>query len=113
MDGVPASLDLLGAVSSFLDEDDSGESVIQIPQVHGGNPALEIPAREREGGGGASVTAPGQSERGGVYSQVSVLVEGVVSLHLQLAQTSRGHGAVVDRRLVFITPRRSETNNHC
>lgn len=44
MDGVPAALDLLRAVAGFLNEDDAGEAVIQIPQVDGGNPALKIPA---------------------------------------------------------------------
>ncbi len=94
MDGVPASLDLLGAVSGFLDEDDSGESVVQIPQVHGGNPALEIPAqeererekrerdtqrererethRERERDTERVSQAPGQSERGGACTHRSL-----------------------------------------
>lgn len=52
VDGVPAALDLLGAVAGLLDEDDAGEAVIQIPQVDGGNPALKIPVggAERQAG---------------------------------------------------------------
>lgn len=38
------------------------------------------------------------------YSQVSVLVKGVVCLDLQLAQAGRGHGSIIDRGLILITP---------
>ena len=62
VDGVPAPLDLLGAVPGLLDEDDAGKAVVQVPQVHGRHAALKVPAtrtgreggerRERGGGGG-------------------------------------------------------------
>lgn len=43
----------------------------------------------------------------GEYSQVPVLVEGIVGLHLQLPQTGRGHRTIIDGGLVLITPGRS------
>lgn len=43
VDGVPAALDFFGAISSLLNEDDSGKTMIQIPQVNGGHTAFKIP----------------------------------------------------------------------
>lgn len=42
------------------------------------------------------------------HSQVSVLVEGIVGLYLQLAQACRGHGTIIDGGLILITPGGSE-----
>ena len=53
VDGVPAPLDLLGAIAGLLDEDDTGEAVVQVPEVNGRHAALKVPAHRigREGGG--------------------------------------------------------------
>lgn len=46
MDGVPAPFDLLGTVSGLLNENNSRKAVIQIPEVHRGNPAFKIPDQQ-------------------------------------------------------------------
>lgn len=49
MDGVPAPFDLLGSIPSLLDENNSSEAVIQVPEVHGGDAALKVPLRRPQG----------------------------------------------------------------
>ena len=39
---VPAPLDLLGSVSRLLDKDDAGETMLQVPEVHGRHAALKV-----------------------------------------------------------------------
>lgn len=45
MDGVPAPFDLLGSIPSLLDENNSSEAMIQVPEVHGGHATLKVPKK--------------------------------------------------------------------
>lgn len=45
MDGVPAAFDLLGSIPGLLDQNDSGEAMIQVPEVHGGHASLKVPGK--------------------------------------------------------------------
>lgn len=42
MDRVPTAFDHLGSVAGLLDQDDAGEAAVQVPQVNGGDAALEV-----------------------------------------------------------------------
>ncbi|CAN8016896.1 unnamed protein product [Ixodes persulcatus] len=78
VDGVPAAHDLPGAVPALLDEHDARKAVVQVPQVDRGHSTLEV--------------------------HLPVLVEGLVGIHLQLAQTLRRERPVLQRRVVAVTP---------
>ena len=78
MNGIPASFDLLRAVPSLFYENDSGKPVIEIPQVHAGHSTLEV--------------------------HLSVLVESVVGLDLELTQRLRWHGSVFEWGVVAVAP---------
>lgn len=41
---VPAAFNFLGAISRFFNKNDASKTVVQVPQIHGGDSALEIPA---------------------------------------------------------------------
>ncbi len=45
MDGVPAPFDLLGSIPGLLDENNSSEAMIQVPEVHGGHTTLKVPKK--------------------------------------------------------------------
>lgn len=45
MDGVPAPFDLLGSIAGLLDENNSSEAMIQVPEVHRGHATLKVPGR--------------------------------------------------------------------
>eukprot|EP00052_Salpingoeca_macrocollata_P016164 m.129529 g.129529 ORF g.129529 m.129529 type:complete len:353 (+) comp19950_c1_seq1:41-1099(+) len=81
VNGVPAALDLLRSVAHLLDEDAAGKAMVQVPQVHRRHTTLKI--------------------------KVAVGVEGAVGLDLKLAQLVRGRGAVLQRRVECVGPRRA------
>lgn len=56
MDGVPASFNLLGSITSLLDENDSSKSMIQVPEVHRGHTTLKITRTTTDSGGHQQVT---------------------------------------------------------
>lgn len=91
VDGVPAPFDFLGSVPSLLDENNSGEAVIQVPEVHGGDAALKVPLRRpqrsRKGAAHSLLKTPRQVSSAG-YLQVSVLVEGIIGFDLQFPQAT-------------------------
>lgn len=47
MDGVPAPFDLLGSIPGLLDENNSSEAMIQVPEVHRGHATLKVPEKHR------------------------------------------------------------------
>lgn len=47
VDGVPAALDLLGAVPSLLDEDHASKTMVQVPEVDRRDTTFKIPAGSR------------------------------------------------------------------
>lgn len=89
MDGVPAPFDLLGSIPSLLDENNSSKAMIQVPEVHGGHPTLKVPTKSTDGsqvGNAHSLSKiPHQLCW---YSQVSVLVKGIIGFDLKFPQAT-------------------------
>lgn len=110
MDGVPASFNLLGSIASLLDENDSSKSMIQVPEVHRGHTTLKVTRTTRADSGGSPArdTQWWLKRQTARYSQVSVLIESIVSFDLQLPQADRRHCTIVNRRVILITPWRSK-----
>mmetsp|Transcript_31328 Transcript_31328/g.48900 ORF Transcript_31328/g.48900 Transcript_31328/m.48900 type:complete len:229 (-) Transcript_31328:11-697(-) len=84
VDRVPCSLhrlSLLGGVLGLLDENNSGEAIIQIPGVDRGDTTFIV--------------------------QVTVDVKHLVGLDLKLPQTVRGDSTITKRGVVLVGPRRT------
>lgn len=52
VDGVPAALDLLRPIAGLFDENDSGEAVVQVPQVHGRHATFKVALQTNQSKGG-------------------------------------------------------------
>lgn len=48
VDGVPAPLDLLGSITGLLDENDSSEATVQVPQIHRRHATFKVAVEQNQ-----------------------------------------------------------------
>ena len=81
MNRIPASFRLFRSITRLFDQNHSRKSVVQVPKIYGRNSSFKV--------------------------HFAVLVENLIGINFELSQSIGRQMSVVERRIVFVTPRRS------